>query len=118
MTPEPGGQISRMETGIALPRENGALVFQAPWEARAFGLAVVLSEQGLYEWHEFSAALASIIAAAENKKDPSSYYARWVASLETLAVGKGLITQEEVDARTAEYVSGNTDDYHHHRSNE
>ena len=38
-----------MEAKNALPRENGELVFQAPWEARAFGLAVALNEKDLYE---------------------------------------------------------------------
>ena len=77
MTQKTDGQISVMEAQIALPRENGELVFQAPWEARAFGLAVALNEKESYEWREFSAELAAKIAAAEQNNDPSSYYARW-----------------------------------------
>ena len=63
-------QIAAMEAQIALPRENGELVFQAPWEARAFGLAVALNAKALYEWREFSAELAATIAAAEQNNDP------------------------------------------------
>ena len=99
-------QIAAMEAQIALPRENGELVFQAPWEARAFGLAVALNEKALYEWREFSAELAATIAAAEQNNDSSSYYARWIASLEELVVTKGLISREQLDARTAECAAG------------
>ena len=106
-------QISAMEAQIALPRENGELVFQAPWEARAFGLAVALNQQDLYKWREFSAELAATIAAAEPNNDPANYYARWIASLEELVIAKGLIRREQLDARTAE-CAADIDDEHGH----
>ena len=114
MTQKTDGLIATMDTQIALPRENGELVFQAPWEARAFGLAVALNEKDLYEWREFSSQLASEIADAEQNNDPSSYYARWVASLEELVIAQGLISREQLDARTAEYASGIHDHHDHH----
>ncbi len=114
MTQKTDKKIATMEAKIALPRENGELVFQAPWEARAFGLAVALNEKDLYEWREFSSQLASKIAAAEQNNDPSSYYARWVASLEELVIAQGLISREQLDARTAEYASGIHDHHDHH----
>lgn len=113
MTQKADRQIATMETQIALPRENGELVFQAPWEARAFGLAVALNERDLYEWREFSAELAATIAVAEQNNDPSSYYARWIASLEELVVARGLISREQLDARTAECAAGIRDDHDH-----
>ena len=113
MTQKTDGRISAMEAQIALPRENGELVFQAPWEARAFGLAVALNEQEIYEWREFSAELAATIASAEQNNDPSSYYARWVASLEELAIARGLISREQLDARTAKCAAGIQDDHDH-----
>ena len=114
MTRKADRQIATMETQIALPRENGELVFQAPWEARAFGLAVALNEQDLYEWREFSVELTATIAAAEEQNnDPSSYYARWVASLEELVIARGLISREQLDARTAECAAGIHDDHDH-----
>jgi nitrile hydratase accessory protein len=113
MTQQADRQISTMEAQIALPRENGELVFQAPWEVRAFGLAVALNQQDLYEWREFSAELAATIAAADQNNDPSSYYTRWVASLEELIIAKGLISREQLDAKTAEYTA-NIDDKHEH----
>lgn len=113
MTQKTDGHITTVEPKIALPRENGELVFQAPWEARAFGLAVALNEKDLYEWREFSSQLASEIAIAEQNNDPSSYYARWVASLEELLIARGLISREQLDAKTAEYAIH--DDHHHDR---
>ena len=113
MTQKADRQISAMEAQIALPRENGELIFQAPWEARAFGLAVALNQQDLYEWREFSAELAATIAAAEQNNDPSSYYARWVASLEELIIAKGLLSREQLDAKTAEYAANIDDDHGH-----
>ena len=106
-------QISAMEAQIALPRENGELVFQAPWEARAFGLAVALNQQELYEWREFSAELAATIAVADQNNDPANYYTRWIASLEELIIAKGLLSREQLDAKTAEYAAGIHDDHEH-----
>ena len=114
MTQKTDKNIATMEAKNALPRENGELVFQAPWEARAFGLAVALNEKDLYEWREFSSQLASEIADAEQNNNPSSYYARWVASLEELLIDRGLISREQLDAKTAEYASGIHDHHGHH----
>ena len=52
-------RIASMDQQIALPRKNGELVFEAPWEARAFGLAVALNDSGLYPWRDFSQRLAT-----------------------------------------------------------
>ena len=43
-------QISNMEGPGALPRSNGELIFNEPWEARAFGMAVAMESQGTYQW--------------------------------------------------------------------
>jgi hypothetical protein len=34
----------------------------------------------------------------------ASYYERWLETLEKLAIARGLVTPEELDARTAEYA--------------
>lgn len=87
---------------LDLPRQNGELVFAAPWEARAFGLAVALSEGGIYAWKEFSQALAAQTAAEEEQGETECYYERWLESLEHLALEKGLVKQEELEARMAQ----------------
>jgi nitrile hydratase accessory protein len=107
--------IAEMDEQIALPRKNGELVFEAPWEARAFGLAVALSEGGLYSWQDFSQGLAIEIAIAEQEGITSSYYERWLAALEKLVIAKGLMTAEEFHVWTAKQaLEDEHDDDHHH----
>lgn len=115
MTESTDIRIANMDESIALPRSNGELVFEAPWEGRAFGIAVALNEDGQYDWSEFQARLAEEIAEAERTDAPSTYYERWLASLERLVLDKGMITPEEIETRMAEYASGQrNDDWHQH----
>lgn len=118
MPEAPDPRIAGMDEQIALPRQNGELVFTAPWEARAFGIAVVLNEAGMYPWRDFSQGLAAEIATAEQHGIPTGYYERWLATLAKLAIARGLITSEELEARTAEYASGAYDDHDHHGPHE
>jgi nitrile hydratase subunit beta len=104
-------QITNMPDHVALPRDNGELVFEAPWESRAFGMAVVMNEAGRYEWNAFVEHLA-----AEIRDDPDeawTYYEKWLDSLADLAVERGLITPEELDQRTREYATGERSDDDH-----
>ena len=113
MATEPKEQISNMPAETALPRSNGELVFEAPWEGRAFGIAVAMNNDGKYEWREFGEELAGEIAASKKAGTESKYYEQWVASLEWLAIEKGLVTLEEMEARAAEYASGARDEEGH-----
>ena len=103
--------IAAMDEQVALPRKNGELVFEAPWEARAFGLAVALSEAGVYPWRDFSQGLAAETAAVEQQGAPASYYERWLETLEKLAIARGLVSLDELDARTAEYALSAHDEH-------
>ena len=100
----PDPHITAMDEQVVLPRKNGELVFEAPWEARAFGLAVALNEAGVYPWRDFSQGLAAETAALEQQGTSASYYERWLETLEKLAIARGLVTLDELDARTAEYA--------------
>lgn len=110
MSTEIDGRISEMQGELALPRSNGELVFAAPWEGRAFGIAVALNEGGAYEWSEFQRRLAEEIAAAPPDDEGSVYYERWLASLERLLLEQGMISHEELEDRFAAYESGELDD--------
>ena len=103
-------EISNMEGAAALPRDNGELIFEAPWEGRAFGIAVALNDQRVYEWREFRDELVEKIAADEAAAGQSPYYGRWLAAMEQVLLKRGLVTAEELDVRTAEYASGERDD--------
>ena len=76
------------------PRANGELVFAAPWESRAFGVAIALHESGALDYEQFRAALIEEIAASDG-----AYYERWAAALERVLVTDGVVSAEELDAR-------------------
>ena len=72
-------------------------------------MAVALNEIGEYEWSEFQSLLAAEIANTESS-DKSTYYGRWLVSLEKLLLDKGMLEAKELEARTTEYASGERDD--------
>ena len=91
--PESRVEKERLEVLPPLPRDGDGPVFEAPWQAQAFALAVKLSEQGHFTWKEWAAALADELKAAEQCGEPdngSRYYYHWVAALERLVTEKDL----------------------------
>ncbi len=78
---------------LHLSPDAGGPVFDEPWQAQAFALAVKLSDQGHFTWKEWAAALAHELQAAANRGEPddgSRYYEHWLAALERLVTVKGL----------------------------
>jgi nitrile hydratase accessory protein len=102
--------VAAMEGAGALPRKNGELVFDEPWQGRAFGMAVALHEQGRYEWEEFRQALIAQIAAAEARGGPFVYYELWLATFEELLAKKGLIAPDEVEEAAYQFEFGERDE--------
>lgn len=109
-------RIEDLGDDMAVPRKNGELVFDAPWEGRIFGMAVTLNDREAYHWDDFRERLVSEIAAAEEHNDGSSYYERWLASFERLLLETGVITSEELDTRTAEHATGVWDPHEHYET--
>ena len=109
--------ISHMDETIAAPRKNGELQFDAPWQARAFGLAVALNEAGSYPWADFSAQLSQVIAEVERSEAPGAYYDQWLKALETLAIEKGFLSEAELEAKANAVAVEDDHDHqgHHHR---
>lgn len=110
--------VADMGGTAALPRRNGELVFEAPWESQAFGMAIVLSEEGHFDWEEFRQRLISEIGdwerSDEDERAAWAYYRHWLASLEALVKDKGLLSEREIDERTSDILSGADDEHHHH----
>ena len=100
-----------------LPRRNGELVFEAPWQARAFGVAVALCEEQGIDWEAFRSRLIEEIGAweREHAADTSDwdYYERWLASLERLVLELGLVGGAEVEARIAQIAHADSHDHDH-----
>ena len=78
-----------------MPRRNGELVFESPWESRAFGLAVALVDSSLCQWEEFRLRLINEIAAQPGR----NYYESWLAALERLVLERGTLGAEEISGR-------------------
>ena len=79
-----------------LPRDNGELVFDAPWQARALAMAVSLTDGLGLPWDEFRHRLMRAIA-----DDPDRpYYESWAVALESLVLDRGLATTSVIDAAT------------------
>lgn len=91
-------EIANLEGPAALPRKNGELVFEAPWQGRAFGMAVVMHEKRAYPWEEFRDRLVEQIAAGSQQ-----YYDSWLSAFESLLLARGLVTREELQSRAREF---------------
>jgi nitrile hydratase accessory protein len=105
-----------------IPRRNGELVFEAPWQARAFGLAMaVTSSDTVISWEEFRQTLIDEIGAWQEEHgvdaDGFSYYERWLRALERALVSRGLLSDAEL-AGAAEAIAKASahehDDEHEH----
>ena len=94
----------------AVPRRNGELVFDAPWQGRVFGMAVALSELGLFPWEEFRQALIREVAAAEARGGEFRYYEAWLAAFERVLAGRGVLAPEEVEEVAFQFEFGERDD--------
>jgi nitrile hydratase accessory protein len=87
-----------------LPRNEEGPVFNEPWEAHAFALAVCLSEAGRFSWPEWSALLGQEIQTPpEPDKSGSSYYLHWLSALEQLCVKRGLVSGADLNRRKEEW---------------
>ena len=65
-------------------------VFSAPWEARAFAIALKLSESGHFTWDEFRQRLIAEVSASDKIRardgtsDHGEYYEHFLSALEHL----------------------------------
>jgi nitrile hydratase accessory protein len=75
------------------PRVADGPVFVEAWEAQAFAMTLMLYEEGVFTWKEWSATLAEEIKTAQAGGDPdlgATYYQHWLRALESLVVDKGV----------------------------
>lgn len=95
---QPASDLATVDAALGdeapLPRDNGELVFEEPWQGRALGMAVVALDRLEAPWADFRRYLARAIAARPGGPDESpaaAYYAAWLDALETLLAEHGLI---------------------------
>jgi nitrile hydratase accessory protein len=85
------------------PSDETGPVFEEPWQAQAFALAVQLSEAGYFTWTEWAETLGAELRAAGDG-DGSRYYESWLRALERLSLSKGLTDAASLDSRTADWA--------------
>ncbi|MEE2853752.1 MAG: nitrile hydratase accessory protein [Actinomycetota bacterium] len=105
-------------TGLgALPRRNGELVFDAPWECRAFGAAVAMAQAGVYPFDDMRDLLIEEISRWERARDTAdgtwNYYERWLAALERLLARRGVLDSTEIEERMRTIALQDTDEHDH-----
>jgi nitrile hydratase accessory protein len=81
--------VNAMSGAAALPRRNGELVFEAPWQGRVFAMALAVVERLGLDWGEFQRRL--IVEIDAHPEAP--YYESWLAALERLALDYGFVVR-------------------------
>lgn len=107
MTGSPRLDPDRLAALPPLPRDDDGPVFDEPWQAQAFALAVKLSERGHFSWKTWARTLAEELASASARGEPddgSRYYHHWVAALERLATERGLSAGSALEERKAAWA--------------
>ena len=110
--------IDQLPASEQIPRRDGELSFREPWEVRTLGLVVQLHRDGHFTWPEFQATLVETIAEWERmpaaERRPWSYYGCWQQAAERLMARKALVTNDELDERADEFLSGRRTPPHTH----
>lgn len=94
-------------------RRRDEPAFEAPWQARAFAVAVQLTERGDGDlpWESFQSRLVEEIEAdgADVEATEDVYYEQWLRALEGLLVDEGIIPTDELEERVREFHRGDRD---------
>ncbi len=85
---------------ITPPRDNGEIVFGAPWERRVFGLTVAACRTGACSWELFRQRLIRRIADDEQRP----YWQSWAAAFEDVLTQAAVLTGGELDDRHRELL--------------
>ena len=97
---DPKSQMMKKgETGAVAMPLGPEKVFDAPWHAEVFALAVHLNEGGYFDWPEWAGRFGENLAAAKTVKigvgegldGSDDYYQIWLQTLIELMQEKGLV---------------------------
>lgn len=108
--------MSKAEFIASLPdfaRDGDGPVFEAPWQAKAFGTVLCLYEKGQFTWTEWADHLHRAIKSAQAEGDADlgdTYYEHWAAALEAILLEKAALSEDEIQRKE--------DDIMHHLRHE
>lgn len=87
-------------------------MFEAPWQATVFAIAVQLSKNGHFTWKEWVDTLAAEIAQVEGHEqfdhdhdERGGYYITWMITLEKLLSNKNILPGKDVERRFEHLVA-------------
>ena len=81
--------------------EENEPVFHDPWEGRVYGIVTTIRDaHDVYGPHGSRFYIESI---PPDRYLASSYYEKWMLALENALLARGLLSGEEIEARTSEY---------------
>ena len=109
---DPKSQMMKKgKTGAAAMPLSPEKVFDAPWHAEVFALAVHLNEGGYFDWPEWAGrfgenlALTKIvkIGVSEGLDGGDDYYQIWLQTLIELMQEKGLVDAEMLASIKAQW---------------
>jgi hypothetical protein len=83
---------------IDVPRRNGELVFEAPWESRAFAMVAAYLDASGLDWEHFRRHLIEAIAASPVD---TPYYESWAVALAAMLGADGVVEADELADRAA-----------------
>jgi len=95
-------------------------VFSAPWEARAFAIALGLSQAGLFTWDEFRERLIAEVGTTDRIRErdgtnrQGEYYEHFLRALEAVVTDKGIATRSALITKIAELQGPAARDTHEH----
>lgn len=99
----PQDQIALLRSHSLPVCVDGEMAFREPWEAKAFAIAVTLSQTGRFTWSEWVDCFSMHVAAATKVEAdggvPKTYYQQWVDAIEELLVAKGMTSREQLVAK-------------------
>jgi len=100
----------RLAREAGAPTADDSPVFEAPWQARAFALAVGLTREGQLDWSAFRTHLVDRVGAADpTGTTEDDYYTEWIEALEGLLVEQGIVDRETLAERAEAFASGQRD---------
>jgi len=77
-----------------LPKDEKGSVFNEPWQAQAFALAVSLCDEGHFTWSEWVDVFSEQVKLAQQSGDPDlgdTYYSHWLNALEVIVSNKQIV---------------------------
>lgn len=117
MTDDLEATIADVRAATEPPGEDD-VVFEAPWQARAFAITVALRREDDVPWAAFQERLVEeleteadrdVEAATDPKDVESSYYRAWLSAFERLLLEEDVLDGDELAERVEAFAAGERD---------